>query len=769
MATFPFDYPLARRSDHVDVFQSAKHGEVHVPDPYEWLEHDSEETDAWIDAQIKMTNQYLDQAKDREKLAKDFRESWNYAKVRSPPSRYRRLKQRDQFTVPIRQGDGRWYWSYNSGLEPQWVVRRTIGSELPDFNAVDLVQDELFFDGLNGSFASQENLLSEDKTWSIQQFSFSEDGNYFAYAGSDFQTIYVRQTDSPLCKNEDGSVPDFKQGQLEDEICFVKFSRIAWTADSKGFFYGRYPEHDSNTAEKSDKPGIQACLPSVRDKGQKLYYHRISSSQTTAHCIPEPGEDILVYEDPSNPDFRFEPYVTYDGQYLIMTTRFTGKRDQVYIGDLNADAALDKDLGVTWIKVEEKFEAEWKYLFNDGTKFTFHTNKDAPRKRIVSFDLSDSSFALTDVLPEENDATLVSASLFATDHVAVRYSRNVNDELYVYKLEGGSLVLVERVASDWLGALVPGETQHKDQPYFMTLASGFTSPGIVANYDMAKPQGQRWTVIREHVVPGLVPTDFICEQVWFTSKDETKVPMFIIRHRDTPLDGTAPAFQYGYGGFANSTNPRFLAAWLTFVKRYRAIAVNVNIRGGSEFGEDWHQQGVREKRLSEWLVDNKFASRGKIILNGASNGGLVVATCVNIAPEGLFGAAVAEVSVLDLLKFHQFTIGKAWISDYGNPSDPSDFDFIHPLSPLHNVPRHKTLPAMLFFTADHDDRVVPLHSFKYVAELQHTCAENPNPLLLRVQRKSGHGAGKTTEMMIGDMTDRYAFAAGVLDLKYYDD
>jgi len=229
--------------------------------------------------------------------------------------------------------------------------------------------------------------------------------------------------------------------------------------------------------------------------------------------------------------------------------------------------------------------------------------------------------------------------------------------------------------------------------------------------------------------------------------------MFIVRHKKTPRDGTAPAVLYGYGGFAISVAPAFNPSNLTFLKNYGAVYAVANIRGGAEYGEDWHQAGIKERKANglddfiaaaEHMVENKIAAPGKIAINGGSNGGLLVAACINRAPANTFGAAVAQVGVLDLLKFDEFTIGRAWVSDYGNPKDANDFDFIHPISPLHNIPTDRHLPPTLLQTADHDDRVVPLHSFKHAAALQYIQADNPNPLLISIDRKAGHGAGKST-------------------------
>ncbi|KZV88821.1 hypothetical protein EXIGLDRAFT_741088 [Exidia glandulosa HHB12029] len=743
MTTTTWKYPPARRSDHVDVYESKKSGQVRVPDPYEWLEHKTEETEAWIDAEVKLTKEYLSGYKDHSKLASDLRRAYDYAK----------------FSSVSQKGDGRWYWYHNAGLDPHMIMYRTKGTTLPDFTKSKSIEEsstdvEVFFD---------PNLLSDDKTAAIQMTKFSPCGKYFAFgisrSGSDFSTIYVRPTDSPFRKNEDGSAPDFLASQLSDELRFVKFSGINWTADSKGFFYSRYPDRQAHGAATEDVAGTET----EEDKWSKVYYHRVGTPQS---------EDILVVEDSENPYRFFGIDVSDDGKYLILSiSQDTAHKYKVWVADVSSQP-INKDL--KWIKFADEFEHDWTYIANIGSKFIFKTDKNASKQRIISVDVADPTFSETTVVPEDDTALLQDCTAVGTDYMVLNYSRNVKDEVYLYTLDGKK---VERIAEDFIGTIGLGRPNSRDQTYFTAMMMGFTSPGISAFYDFSKPEGQRWVVLRKHEVGGLNPEDFLSEQVWFPSKDGTKVPMFIVRHKDTPLDGTAPAFQYGYGGFAISIPPRFSSAWLTFAKRYRAVIASVNLRGGNEFGEEWHQQGMKDKKMnvfddfiaaSQYLVENKFAAPGKVIINGGSNGGLLVAACVNIAPEGTFGAAIAEVGVLDMLKFHKFTVGKAWTADYGDPSNPEDFDYIYPYSPLHNVPPEKELPPTMLMTADHDDRVVPLHSFKHAAQLQYARANNRQPLLIRIEQKAGHGAGKSTDKIIGDAADRYGFAAYALGLKYHD-
>ncbi|EMD31833.1 hypothetical protein CERSUDRAFT_88707 [Gelatoporia subvermispora B] len=730
----PNRYPSARRSDHVDVYKSESKGEVRVHDPYEWLEHDTEETDKWTSAQVEFTREYLNQNLERQDLEDEIRKNTDYAR----------------FSAPSLKKDGKYYWYYNSGLQPQSVIYRTRKRSLPDIIDEQGPDVEIFFD---------PNLLSDDGTAALAATAFSPCGDYFAYgiarSGSDFFTVYVRPTSAPFAGAESVNVTH-DDGRLPDELRFVKFSSLAWTHDSKGFFYQRFPDRDSHGAATEDKAGTET----QSDKNAMLFYHRIGTSQ---------AEDILVHKDDSNPEWMWGAEITeIDGRYVMISiTKDTSRKYLIWIADLEKDAIGQN---MQWDKLIDQFDAKYEYIANDGTNFYFLTNKDAPKHKLVSVDIADApdKRVFKNVIPEQEDATLERVTAINGDSLVVVYKRNVKDEIYLYSMTGKEIT---RIAPEFVGSISVGG--RRDHSRFFAQLTDFTTPGSIALYDFAKPENDRWTIYRETEVAGLKPADFVSEQVWYDSKDGTKVPMFIVRHKDTKFDGTAAAWQYGYGGFSISINPFFSASLLTFAKKYGAILAVANIRGGSEFGEEWHLAGTKERKVNcfddfiaaaQFLVDKKYAAPGKVILNGGSNGGLLVAACVNRAPEGLLGAAVAEVGVLDLLKFADFTIGRAWTSDYGNPHDAHDFDFIHPISPLHNIPTDKILPPTLLLTADHDDRVVPLHSFKHAATMQHLLPHNPHPLLIRIDKKAGHGAGKSTQKRIVEAADKLGFVAQALGL-----
>ncbi|KZT38951.1 hypothetical protein SISSUDRAFT_1046275 [Sistotremastrum suecicum HHB10207 ss-3] len=738
-AFVPNAYPKARRSSHIDDYKSEKQGVVSVPDPYNWLEKSSDETTAWINSQEKYTREFLDQNRFRQQLEDEFKANTNYAK----------------FSAPSLKGDGKWYWSYNSGLQAQAVIYRSLSEKLPDFTKEAGVGGEIFFD---------PNLLTEDGTASLSTSSFSQCGKYWAYgvslSGSDFFTIYVRPTDKPF-REENGKKPSLEEGRLDDILRYVKFSGVTWTHDSKGFFYQRFPTREFHGSVTDDIAGTETDS----DQNAMLYYHRLGTSQE---------EDVLVIKDPENPTYMWGTGISeVDGRFLELDIRKdTSRKNKLWIADLSK---TEIGQGIQWIKVVDGFTAAYEVIANNDTVFYFRTNENAPQYKIVSIDITNLSAGFKDFIPEDPKAFLESIHAVNNDNFVTVYKKNVIDEVHIFSATGEH---VKRLAKDFVGAISLNAIRRHHTWFFATLVS-FTTPGVVSQYDFQNQSEKNdLTPYRVTQVAGLNVDDFSTEQVWYSSKDGTRVPMFIVRHKSTPRDGTAAAIQYGYGGFSIPIAPAFNSSILTFLKRYGAIFAVANIRGGSEFGEEWHLAGTRERKVNcfddfiaatDFLISSKIAAPGKVAINGGSNGGLLVAACVNRAPEGTFGAAVAEVGVLDLLKYTQFTIGRAWASDYGDPQDPHDFDFIYPISPLHNVPTDKVLPPTILLTADHDDRVVPLHSFKHAATLQHTLPHNKNPLLIRIDTKAGHGAGKSTMQRVREQADKYGFIAQTLGLSWQDD
>ncbi|KAF8622425.1 hypothetical protein AX15_007009 [Amanita polypyramis BW_CC] len=719
----PDHYPPTRRSDQVDVYQSASRGEVRVPDPYQWLEETSDEVNEWTTAQTAFAQAYLDKNTDRQKLEDKFRASKDYAK----------------FSAPTLLDDGHWCWFYNSGLQSQSVIYRSKEPALPDFSKKDNEVGDVFFD---------PNVLSTDSSTIMTLCRFSPNGEYFAYAashlGGDYSTIYVRPTSSPLTR---ASVAKGKDGRFEDEVKFFKFSVITWTRDSKGFIYQRFPPRELHVATHGDRDAM-------------MCYHRVGTPQT---------EDIILYQDKENPEWIYGAEISEDAKYVYLYQyKDTSKLNLMWIAELDKDG-IKPDM--PWRKVINEYAADYNVITNHGSLVYVKTNVDAPQHKVITIDLSKDEPEIRDFIPEQKDAKLTQVKCVNKEYFVVIYKRNVKDEAYLYSKAG---VQLTRLAPDFVGNI--STANREKQPHFFLTLSGFNTPGTIARYDFTAPESQRYSIFRTTKVNGLDPEDFESMQVWFESKDGTKVPMFIVRHKSTKFDGTAGAIQYGYGGFGITADPFFSAVILTFLQTYGAIMAIPNIRGGGEFGGEWHRMGRRENKgnsfddfaaAAQFLVKNKYAAPGKIAINGVSNGGFLVNGSIVRAPEGTFGAAIAEGGPADLLKFHKFTGAKAWTSEYGNPDSPEDFDFIQGLSPVHNVPKNKVFPATLLMTNAGDDRVVPMHSFKLIATLQHDAPQNPNPLLIRVDKSwLGHGFGKTTDKHTKEAADKWGFVAQALGLEW---
>ncbi|KAG9038600.1 hypothetical protein FRB95_000822 [Tulasnella sp. JGI-2019a] len=747
----PGRYPNSRRSDRIDIYQSKAEGEVRVADPYQWLEENSKETEQWVDEQAEFTQEYLSQSNARDRLKAELTKNWDYARFSAPSLKY----------------DDRWYWYYNSGLSAQSIMYRSKDNKLPTVDPSTSQgpeeAGEIFFD---------PNMLSEDGTAALSITAFSRCGKYFAYgvslSGSDFFTTYVRSTDSPFNTRPEKGLVD-PTGRLDDIIRFCKFSSVTWTHDSKGFFYQRLPERKEHGDVTSDAAGTET----TGDKNAMIYYHRLGTDQS---------EDVLVFEDKENPTHLFGVNISeQNGRFLeLHTSKDTNPVNKLWIADLH-----ENQIGpnMKWHKVVDAFDASYGIVANNGRHFYAITNKDASRKKVVTFSLPSEAdwkaealdIEFREFIPEDPRGILEDFGPVNDKAFIAHYSRDVQDKLYLVSSEG---VIGQQLDPDFVGTL--SVSYKRDKPFFFVTYSGFNNPGIIKRYDFPKAgsdvtEGATWTTWRKTFLKGLVPEEFSAEQVWYTSKDGTRVPMFIVKHKNTPTDGTAPVLQYGYGGFSITMGPFFSPGMLTFIKAYGGVLAVPGIRGGAEFGEDWHLAGVKEKRVkvyedfiaaTEYLVKHKHGAPGKVAINGGSNGGTLVAACVNRAPEGTFGAAVADVGVMDLFKYTKFTIGYAWTSDYGDPSLPEEFDFIRHYSPLHNIPKDRILPPMILLTADHDDRVVPLHSFKHAATLQHSAPQNPHPLLIRIEKKAGHGAGKSTEKKIQEAADKWGFVAQSLGLDW---
>ncbi|HEX8210427.1 MAG TPA: prolyl oligopeptidase family serine peptidase [Longimicrobium sp.] len=600
---------------------------------------------------------------------------------------------------------GRYFWWKNNGLQNQSVLYTA-----PSLAATPRV-------------VLDPNRLSQDGTLAVSATSVSEDGKLLGYGvssgGSDWQELRVRDVATAR--------------DLPDRIQWVKFSGISWTHDGRGFFYSRYPQPTGN-----------ALTSTVRN--QKLYYHRLGTPQSA---------DVLVYERTDQPDWGFGGFVTDDGRYLVVNvTQGTDRRNRVYIKDLGT--ARTPRLGGEMVKLLDDFDADYSYVGNDGPVFFFQTDLEAPRGRVISIDLRNPARERwRTVVPQAADA--MSGVTMAGGRVVAQYMHDVASRVRVFEKSGA---LVRDIQLPGLGSLGGLSGEPDDPEMFYSFAS-YLSPSTVYRHNV------RTGVSSVLWAPRVAfdASQYETRQLFFQSKDGTRVPMFVTHRKGMALDGNNPTLLYGYGGFNSAMTPGFAASVAVWLEMGGVYAV-ANIRGGSEYGEEWHAAGTKERKqnvfddfigAAEHLIAQKYTSPAKLAISGGSNGGLLVGAVLNQRPE-LFGAALPAVGVMDMLRFHKFTIGWAWTSDYGSPDDAQLFPSIYAYSPLHNIKPGTRYPAVLVTTGDHDDRVVPGHSFKYAAALQAAQA-GPAPVLIRIETRGGHGAGKPTQMQIEEAADRWAFLA----------
>jgi prolyl oligopeptidase len=565
------------------------------------------------------------------------------------------------------------------------------------------------------------NLLSEDGTVALSTLALSEDGRLLAYgtsaSGSDWEEFRVRDVATAR--------------DLPDHLRWIKFSGASWTKDGAGFFYSRYPE-----------PAGKA-LTDV-NRFQKLYYHRLGTDQ---------AQDVLVYERPDQPDWGMNAEVTDDGRYAVLQVWLgTDRRNRVYYLDLKA-AKRPRVRGDV-VRLLDDFDASYSFAGNDGPVFYFHTDLDAPRKRVIAIDLRRPARARwREVIPQGQDV-LEGVQLIHNTFVA-HYMRDASSRLRLVARNGESVKDLDLPTLGSIGA-ISGE--RKDDEMFYAFTS-FLYPTTIFRYDFKTGA----TSVFKAPTIDFDPSGYETKQVFYTSKDGTRVPMFITHRKGLVLDGSNPTYLYGYGGFNISLTPSFSVAMLVWLEMGGIYAVP-NLRGGGEYGEEWHQAGMHEKKqnvfddftaAAEYLIAQRYTSPAKLAVAGGSNGGLLVGAVMTQRPE-LFGAALPAVGVMDMLRFHKFTIGWAWVTDYGSADSAAQFPYLYKYSPLHNIRGGTRYPATLVTTADHDDRVVPGHSFKFTATLQAAQA-GPAPVLIEIETKAGHGAGKPTSKVIEEQADRFAF------------
>lgn len=611
----------------------------------------------------------------------------------------------EKFGTPMKEGD-RYFYSRNSGLQNQSVFYWAESLEAAPKVLID------------------PNTLSTDGTVALAGISINENGTLMAYglaaAGSDWTEWKVR---------------DVATGKdLDDVIKWVKFSSADWSKDGKGFYYGRFPE-----------PAAGADLKQA-NYYQKLYYHKVGTPQS---------DDVLIWEDPDHKEWRADATVSQDGKYLVFTIgKGTDSKHKVLYRPIDSHDAPKFLVG--------DFDAEYHFLDNDNQIFYFKTNKDAPRGKVIAINFYHPEPENWKVLIPEAAETLGSVNIVGQKFVA-SYLKDAHTQVKVYDLAGN---FVRDVEFPGLGTAGGFGGKRKDKETFYSYAS-FTTPTTVYRYDMETGTSK---VFKQPKVD-FNPADYETTQVFYASKDGTKIPMFISHKKGLVLDGSNPTLLYAYGGFNISLTPSFSPANLVWMEMGGIYAMP-NLRGGGEYGEEWHQAGTKANKqnvfddfiaAAEYLIDKKYTSTPKLAIEGRSNGGLLVGACMTQRPD-LYAAALPGVGVMDMLRFHKFTIGWAWTDDYGSSDDPYMFKALYKYSPLHNLKPGTKYPATLVTTADHDDRVVPAHSFKFAATLQEAHA-GEKPVLIRIETKAGHGAGKPTAKVIEEIADSWAFLAVQLGMK----
>ena len=682
-------YPDAFRDETVvdDYFGTQ------VADPYRWLENDtSVETSAWVEAERKVTADYLSHIPFRGAIKDRLTQVMNYERYSVPGKRF-----------------GRYIYSKNDGLQNQSVIYLQYPGQEP----------EVLLD---------PNKLSDDGTVSFGGGSQSNDGKYYAYliqrSGSDWVEIYVMD----IATRE----------LLPDHIEWAKFTGASWYKD--GFFYAAY-----------DKP-VEGKEFSNVNENHKIYYHKLGTSQ---------DEDQLFYENPEQHRYFHQVDLTEDEHYMFLFESGQGAGSTLWIRDM-------QDPKGQFVKIADDMDYQYMPIdVIDDVVYLF-TNYNAPKGRVVCFPVKAPQMESWKDLIPESDNVLVSAQM-AAGKMIVTYDKDAANHAYVYDLEGKQL---HEIALPTYGQV--GFSCRYDEPEVYYGFTSFVYPTTIFKYDIESNES---TVFRAPQVD-FNPAEFVTEQVFVTSKDGTKVPMFLTYRKDLKKDGKNPTLLYGYGGFNITLNPGFSTSRLPFLEN-GGIYAQMNLRGGNEYGEEWHLAGTKLQKqnvfddciaCAEYLISNNYTSADYLALNGGSNGGLLVGAVINQRPD-LFRVAVPQVGVMDMLRYHLFTIGWNWASDYGtSEDDEAMFKALYAYSPLHTIQSGENVhyPAIMVTTADHDDRVVPAHSFKYAAALQ-AAQTGSEPKIIRIDSKAGHGGGKPVAKVLEEQADIYSFILYNMGVEYLRD
>ena len=612
--------------------------------------------------------------------------------------RINELSDYERCGIPFKEGN-RYFFLKNDGLQNQSV--------LYTMDRLDATPRMLL----------DPNALSTDGTIALTSTAVSRDGKLMAYGlsrkGSDWEEWRVRDVST----GED----------LSDRLEWLKFSTASWTEDGKGFFYCRYDE---------PKPGDEY---EEQNYFQKLYYHRLGTPQSS---------DELVYYRPDQREWNYGPLVTDDGRYLVFVVWAATDHTLIFHRDLHSSSPV--------VELISEFKARYEFVGNDGPRFWLLTDEGAPRGRVIEID------TVTGELKEiiaESLQTLEQVTVVG-EHFLSKYLHDAHTRVKVSDRHGS---FVREVELPGMGTATGFSGRQDDPETFFDFAS-FITPTTIYRYDVATGATSLF-----HKPPlRFNPADFETRQVFVNSKDGARFPMFISFRRGLKQDGMNPAELYGYGGFNVSVTPAFSVSRIVWMEMGGVFAV-ANIRGGGEYGKDWHEAGTKTRKqnvfddfiaAAEWLVESRYTKPSKLAISGRSNGGLLVGACITQRPD-LFGAAVPGVGVMDMLRFHKFTIGWSWVSDYGSPDNPEEFKALHAYSPYHRIRTGVRYPATLVTTGDHDDRVVPGHSYKFAAALQ-AAQVGTAPILIRIDVSAGHGLGKPVTKQIDEAADTISFLVKVL-------
>ncbi len=687
----PLDYP----KPHKVSVQDGYHG-TPVADPYRWLEDPtSPETRAFIQAQNRLTQAYLEGTPNRQRWEKRLQELWNFPKFSTP-----------------RKANGRFFFSKNDGLQNQPVIYQQTEGQAP-------------------SLLLDPNPLSPDGTIAVMGQSYSPDGTLLAYSlsqsGSDRQVVKLLNTQT-------GET-------LPDEIHWCRFTNVSWDyrgfQGRPGFYYNRYPQ-----------PGT--VPPEDQTNFSQVYWHSLGTSQ---------AEDILIYEDPLNKHLSFSPIVTDDGAYLVIYAFLgTSENNGLYIRSLRQTSPQQNG---EFLRLVEHGEAAFSPVGNRGSVFYLNTDLNAPNGRIVAVDITRPERTHWQEIVSEEEHAIHQAMLIHDYFVVVRKVHAAH-RLYLYSLEGK---LLKEIALPTIGSIFELWGKQSLAAFFITFHS-FLYPTTIFQCDLAGT-AELEPVLFGPSAQAALPFDldsFETTQVFYPGKDGTQIPMFLTGRKGLERNGKTPTILYAYGGFNLAQTPSFMLQKLAWIEQGGLFAL-ANIRGGSEYGEAWHEAGMLQNKqtvfddfiaAAEWLIEQGYTSTPHLAIEGRSNGGLLTGACMVQRPD-LYGAVLCHVGVLDMLRYHKFTVGRYWIPEYGNAEvNPEHFKFLYAYSPLHNLKEGEWYPPILITTADTDDRVVPMHSLKFAAALQEKSGSTA-PHLLRVETSAGHGLGKPTRKVIEELVDVFCF------------